>query len=498
MRIGFAQANLIKAVDWHATAAVTSSSKSEKETLKEKKFDISDRVTGMWRPEQGGKRIVKAPLNISFLYGEDARGPLVWGAIDHCELAYQDLDIIRDPILSELRILKDRIVILPSHCHVTLTYDTDKLQRLVLTAIRQARQRMIETEMGSLHLKIDAKKFVVNRRLHVDGIGTRTILFNDSCQVYEDHLDVTQQVREWIENLGADPTDYLASNQCLKTNGEVDERLQALFFREENSKKMIGMLVRFAAHAVIVSEKKVNGDISADYPGYLKKKLANQFGGIALFAQGLSGDLRPLNREYSHSFAREYGEKLADKLISGFDQVKWEPLKQLELFSEPIHLPLRKDLPTTIHDGDYFMNRIEELYDQAVTPAEKRKYQNEYWFYYRSGDVAKLLRSEWREQGFIECYLYGLRVNDDVVLANPGELFYATGMEMIRSYQQEKIIMVGIANECLSYIPPCEEMEKGGYEPSVCLVKPESVDILKQGAWKILLKMFKDRVVKID
>jgi hypothetical protein len=316
MKIGFSKINLIDAIDWQATTAVSSKTPKINEFSRERKFDISDRVTGMWRPEEGGNRKVIEPMHISFLYSEDTNGPFVLAAMDHCDLDYDLLDLMREPIINECRIPLHRIVFLPSHCHVTVDYDKDKLQQSILAAVNQAKANMVEVEIDFLNVKTNGKKFVINRRIDVNGIGTRTIMFNDFCDIKEDHLDATGQVMEWIRNLGANPLDYMNENQRFVTHRDVDDRLQALFFRDKKTKKITGSFVRFAAHAVIVSEKKVQGDISADYPGYLKKRLESQLGSTALFAQGLAGDLRPLNPVYSHKFAKTYGVKLADMLIS--------------------------------------------------------------------------------------------------------------------------------------------------------------------------------------
>jgi hypothetical protein len=491
MKIGFGKANLIDAVDWQATFKSIPSTPEKKDFSREEKFDISDRVMGMWRPEEGGKRTVIEPMHISVLYSEDINGPFVLTAIDHCDLEYHDLDLIRQPIISQCGVPEQRIVFLPSHCHVTVIYDKDKLKQVIVTAVHQAKAGMVEVEIGFLNLKIAGKKFIINRRIDVEGIGTRTIMFNDFCDVKEDHLDATDQVKEWIQNLGGNPSEYMTKSQRFVTHRKVEDRLKALIFRNKKTKQITGSFVRFSAHAVIVSEKKVQGDISADYPGYLKKRLESQLGGIALFAQGLSGDLRPLNRVYSHQFAEEYGLKLADMIITNISDSIWHPVERIEFFAESIRLPLRKDLPKNNEEGQEQMKRIEKLYDKTNHPEKRRKLQNDFWFYYRSGEVARLLRPQWREQGFIDAFQFGLKINDIAMVMNPGELFYSTGLQMIEPYQGKNTIILGIANEYISYIPPRDDIARGGYEPSVCLLDPESSRLLVDYTHKLLEKMIK-------
>jgi len=490
MKIGFGKSNLIDVIDWQETTSVSQNKKEKTNHLREEKFDISDRVSSMWRPENGGFRNVIQPLFLSVLYGEENKNPFLIVTIDHCEIEYRELDIMRNPILIEFNLSKDRVVFLPSHCHVSIIYDKRKLQDLIICTVKQAKENKTDVEIAFLNLNIKGKKYVLNRRIHVDGIGTRTLMFNDYCKVEKDHLDASEQVIEWIRNLGANPSDYVIKGQRFRTHKPVDNRLQAIFFRDQKSKKNIGSFVRFAAHAVIVSEKKVNGDISADYPGYLTNKIEDELGGITLFAQGEAGDLRPLNQEYSHTFAEKYGKKLADMIISEFSNLKWKPVERLKFFAESINLPLQKDLPKDMETGEENMKRIEREYDQISDPAKRRIKQNEFWFYYRSNEVAKLLRPEWQKQRYIDSYLFGLNINDKLILMHSGEMFYSTGQKMIEPFDEKNIITASLANECLSYIPPVDEIKKGGYEPSVCLVAPHTAEIFLKHVHAITRKIY--------
>lgn len=491
MQLGFSKINVLDAVDWKLTTTVQPVNIDQKNYAREKKFDISDRVIGMWRPEDGGERKIVGPLFMSIMYGEDNFGPFVVVGIDHCDIEYQDLDIMRNPILAECNITSERVVFMPSHCHVTLAYDTTKLQKLITSAIRKAISDKTDVEINVVNVNVEGKKFVINRHIHVPGIGTRTVMFNDYCKVKSDHLDATEQVKDWVQNLGANPDDYLTKDKKYKTHRDVDEQLQAVFFRDAATKKVTGSFVRFAAHAVITSEKMVNGDISADFPGYLKKHIEDQLGGVALFGQGLSGDLRPLNKEYSHSFAKYYGVNLADKILSNLKSNKWEPLKNIKYFVEPFQLPLRKDLPTSTQDGEQNMVAIEKEYDKAEGPAQRRELQNDFWFYYRSREVIRYLRPEWRIQGCVNTFLHGLLLNDCSIIACPGELYHTTGIKMNQPCAATGPIFVGIANEYISYIPPMDKIDEGGYESSVRLLTPESSEIIIKTAHKLLKKMYK-------
>ena len=486
MKTGFGQASLIPAIDWPATTGSRSEDGKPTDYDREQKFDITDRVVNMWRPEEGGPRIVVDELKVSVLYAADDAGPFVLAAIDYCDIEYEILDLLMKPIVTAFKVPPERIVFMPSHGHVSVVYDTEKLEEQIYSAVKQAVENQKETEIAFLNIPIDGKKYIINRRLFVPGLGTKTIMFNDHCIVKDDCLDATTQISQWIKNLGANPSDFRPPNKWFFTQHNVDNSLQAVFFRDQKSKALCGSFVRFAAHAVIVSEKKVRGDISADYPGYLKNRMQKILGGVAMFAQGFSGDLRPLHKEYSHDCAREYGQHLADLIIAQFSNLEWKSVNNVSFVSKPISFPLLQNIPQTNTEAKKELDRIETLYDQAVNPEEKRKLQNEFWFYYRCEDVLKILRPEWIRSRIVKSRVFAAVFDNNVILMCPGEQFSSTHLKISEKFLDRNIMILGNVNEYISYMPPKDEIEKGGYEPSVCLVASDSSEKLLKTACEIL------------
>jgi hypothetical protein len=316
-------------------------------------------------------------------------------------------------------------------------------------------------------------------------------MFNDGCETRDDRLIVTQQLREWIRNLGGNPDDFIPPGKEIAADGPVDNRLQALLFRNQKTGKALGTLVRFACHPVIVSEKKSGGDISADYPGHLRKRIEEALGGICLFGQGQCGEMRPLLRENSHVFAKEFGQKLADRILdaarAGLD---WRKIERLSYEVEPLILPLRKDLPSDKQAATREMEKIEKRFDAATNIEARRRLQNLYWFYYRADDM-RYCRPEWLQKGEVAFNIYGVRINDQVILGNHAEVFFETGQQMIRGFEDRHPITFSVCNESLSYIPSRDAFDKGGYEPSVCMVEPGSTDLYEAAAQRLLKRLCK-------
>ncbi len=489
-RIGFGKADLSQAGIYEDPVSMDQAPVSGEKFKREEKFAISDRVEGRWRPGSGGVRQLADSIFVSAMYGEDAGGPWVIITVDATDLFYEDVDLVDGPVKEKLGIPKDRIVILPSHSHATPPLNPGKFRNAVFSAVKQAKEDASEVEVASLDLELDGKKYVMNRRVHVDGIGTRTVMFNDGCVIHDDYADVTEHIHDWVRNLGVDADKFFDPEKKYITDGDVDDHLQALFIRDKKSGRMKGSFVRFAAHAVIVSSKVVNGDVSADYPGYLRRKIERQLGGITLFGQGPCGDLRPLNREYSHAYARQYGEELADKILGNYDGLKWEPLTQMTFRSVPVALDLRENIFYSDDELKTEMDKVEALYDKETDPLKRRELQNRFWGLYRTPWVHKMIRPEWKESRQVNARVFGFQFNKQVVVAIQGEIFSGIARDMISPYKDKNPILVSIANEYISYIPADAERTKGGYEPAVSVVKPGSPGRLVAAVHKLLAEFY--------
>lgn len=74
----------------------------------------------------------------------------------------------------------------------------------------------------------------------------------------------------------------------------------------------IGVLVNFAAHPVMTDEDVLQ--FSADYPGFLKRRVVERLGGGCVFMQGAAGDLSP-NPGEGQRGPQAFGEALGDQAV---------------------------------------------------------------------------------------------------------------------------------------------------------------------------------------
>jgi hypothetical protein len=136
LNIGFGKARLTEALDLSAAPAPPPANKTDASSFAiERKFDLTDRVQGLWRPDEAGPRRIVEDLWVRAMAGEDEAGPFVVLCFDLCEFAYQRVELFRRPLCAKLGYKPERVLCLPTHCHMTVKFHDHKLQALVLQAV---------------------------------------------------------------------------------------------------------------------------------------------------------------------------------------------------------------------------------------------------------------------------------------------------------------------------------------------------------------------------
>jgi len=491
LKLGFGKADLTQAAIFEDPLVKGNTYKSQHKFNREEKFAISDRIKGRWRAGSGIKRKLVDSLFVEAMYGEDENGPWTMVTFDECFLLYDQVDNLKKLLIEELKIPKERIVFLPSHGHTTIKMIPKKYQKAVFEAVNNAKNNMQKVEIAIVDLTVNSKKYQINRRVYVKGIGTHNVMFNDYCKPYDEYLDATGQMTRWLQTLGM--TDNKINQKFGKDyhficNEKVDNKLQAILVRNSKTKKNVGSFARYASHAGIVSAKMVNGDVSPDFPGHLKRKLEKELGGIALFAQGPSGDLRPLHKEYSHEEAKRYGYDLANKIVSKYNSLHWETLTQMQFYIEPVNIPLMDNLFLTDEVVEKSMKEIENRFDKEKDPHQRRLLQNDFWRLYRADWTRNMVRPEWKNESNINYNLTAIKLNDETILSTNGEIFSQLGADMVKGY--DNVILTTISNEYISYFLPEFERDRGGYTASVAINKYGTSDTIVVSAQRLLKKIY--------
>ena len=148
--------------------------------------------------------------------------------------------------------------------------------------------------------------------------------------------------------------DHLVS---LETDGRiVDPNLVVLQFTERGGKAEapIATIVNFGSHPEVLWSG--NTVLTSDFPHYVRERLEQEYGGIAIWTSGALGVLQGPDRidvsedginpvvKRSFEFARVHGEQLAERAIEALDKKPGHPAPVIA-FSQQKPVPIRLDNP---------------------------------------------------------------------------------------------------------------------------------------------------------
>jgi hypothetical protein len=82
----------------------------------------------------------------------------------------------------------------------------------------------------------------------------------------------------------------------------------------------------------------------------------------------------------------------------------------------------------------------------------------------------------------VPIYLGFLRLGELVLVAFPGETFWATGAAVKAAFPDIRICTVTEHERTVMYLPPYEDYLRGGYETVCKTTAPESETVIREGA----------------
>jgi hypothetical protein len=178
--------------------------------------------------------------------------------------------------------------------------------------------------------------------------------------------------------------------------------------------------------------------ISADYPGYAKRLVETEEGGIGLFALGCAGDLVPIRRQGDSK--RRLGLSLGAevlKTLQWLPTVETAPLAARQL---AVELPYKEE------------KRVE-------------------------GQPA--LRTE----------LQALRVGEALLVGLPGEILVELGLAIRdRARSGNPLFLISLANESIGYVCHRRAYEEGGYENTSSRFTSGSGEALVEAALELIAR----------
>lgn len=221
----------------------------------------------------------------------------------------------------------------------------------------------------------------------------------------------------------------------------VDRRVRSLQFRG-----LDGSGIATAVHAVChpVHEMCLP-HVSADFPGELCRALEEQSGlGTTPFFNGAAGDVNPPTVSDGPEAAALHGQALANVVNGALAQGEILTTDKFQFLRRTIHLPVR------------------------------------------AGKVGST-------QETCAAHLSALRLGNLAILFLPGEIFSETALAIEKNSPFTTMIIVGMAESSIGYVPPKQAFQEGGYEIGLgkwSFLHEEAEALLQNEANRLLKTLF--------
>lgn len=224
---------------------------------------------------------------------------------------------------------------------------------------------------------------------------------------------------------------------------EITDNEMTILKLDKMDGKPLAVFINYTAHPTFMNEKDFY--LSADWPGYTQREVEGFLGegAVALYSNGAEGDTAPNQADGPSSYARaeDYGRKIAIHALQLISTIKTEPNTKLNFSMDVVKLP-PKMIPPGLADA--------AGPEYGLTPENLK-------------DLLEFMQPS-------ESYVPALRIGDLVAVGIPGEMIAKLGLEIkdtLRKAGAPRPIIIGLANEWISYILSPEEFHQGGYEPGV-------------------------------
>jgi neutral ceramidase len=224
------------------------------------------------------------------------------------------------------------------------------------------------------------------------------------------------------------------NRQSKRIPKATDPMLAVIRFDDAKTGKPIAIVVNFAGHAVMTNERILK--YSADYPGFLKKRVESQLDTHCVFMQGAAGDMS-VNAGEFHGPER-FGEHLGDLVVE---------LAKATKTQVPPHPSIKGRVDHFLfHSRTDFANPlVTALYSQAFFP-----------------ELVRNFVAEFREG--VPTELNTVLLNGDTALVGASGEFFSNHSKRLkeRSYVPHTLFF-GYCNGHSMYFPTIEAASEGGY-----------------------------------
>jgi len=412
-------------------------------------------------------------------YAESESLRAVWIELDFMDFNFHVVTTLQNAVSRATGIPTKHIHILTTHNHGGGEPDWDDLgEYAAKAAVKAAESARPALMRGALCDVVERISHI--RRMYVPELGMSTTLWwGADCTMGFDSSPHTEYV---INELKEGRLAYM--NECETTRPpkpfDVSDPMTAVMEFISVDGEKIGTVIRFSSHATCSNRADY---YSGDFPYNVRAEMEKHFGGTSIFFNGPCADIAPAMRGKFDGSSKKMGRVLMETAVKALDGLEFEEISVFDDAKAAIKLPVRRevlenriDLPESMPDDlTERLKYLEAERTQNTLPFLQEKYAH--------GE--KTLSDK------VEISFGMMRLNDFVFAGFPGETFSTTGIAVRNQFQNIKIIPLTEHDRTVMYLPPDDELPKGGYETVCRLTDAGAAETLAQGAIDALRKFLR-------
>ena len=379
---------------------------------------------------------------------ENGKMTIAMVVVDICVMPKEFIDEVKSAITEQTGILFQHILISSTHTHAAgsvasvylasadLLY-MKKLPGLIVQAVKQAKQNLRPARIGFGN--VDAPEHVRCRRY-----------------LMKEEYKPINPVSGEIDKVKTNP--FGISDQIIRSIATPDPQVSFLAIQGIDG-HWISLLANYSLHYV---GDWANGTISADYFGefsrQIQKKLSAGEDFVGMMSNGTSGDVNIWDFQNtgnypSANFKKSWfiGNDIAEKVFQSLYAIEWEDDPLITVKYEELSLNVRKPDSDVLEKAKVIV---------AETEFENLKVNEEglRGIYARE----QVLLNELPDQLLFP--VQAIKIGNVIIGGLGAEIFSETGLWLKENSPVKKYFTIGLANANLGYLPPADEIEKGGYE----------------------------------
>lgn len=395
--------------------------------------------------------------------------------VDICVMPKEFLDEVKAMIASETGIPASNVLISSTHTHaagsvadvhlgsVDPAY-SKKLPGLILESVRLAIENLRPAQIAFGALNVP------------EHLRCRRYFMQEAYVPFNPVTRGTDQIK----------TNPFGAEQFMERSvAPVDPQLSYLAVKGLDN-RWISLLGNYSLHYVGDWE---NGTISADYFGVFAKEISRLLHAdddfVGMMSNGTSGDVNIWDFQDTYGYPKEnfaksklIGNDLAERVFQSLEGISWQTDPVLSVLYEDLDIETVK--PTT--DELELAKEVVAFADYNNIIINQKGLEQ---LYARE----QILLNEFDDNR--TCPVQAFRIGTGIIGGLAGEFFSETGLYLKTEVKTAHYFTISMANGNVGYVPPIQEIDRGGYETWRCrysclipgaekIVREKLVDLIRR------------------